>query len=185
MRNFAALAVTAAMFVAAPAYAASYTTDTVTFSGVGDQIGSTFDQVTLGGVSGTFTNPGVYALNNISFVVGINANSLATTSGIFSNLITIGSSSYTYNVPYTITIGAPIDVITFNASTVTLGGYTFTVNPLTLSTGNTTTGVLTANVATAAAVPEVATWAMMLAGFGMIGFAARRRQSVKTAVTFA
>jgi hypothetical protein len=30
-------------------------------------------------------------------------------------------------------------------------------------------------------VPEPATWAMMLAGFGMIGFAARRRQNVKVA----
>lgn len=36
-----------------------------------------------------------------------------------------------------------------------------------------------------AAVPEPATWAMMLAGFGMVGFAARRRSSVKTTVTFA
>ena len=35
------------------------------------------------------------------------------------------------------------------------------------------------------AVPESATWAMMLAGFGMIGFAARRRSSVKTTVSFA
>lgn len=38
---------------------------------------------------------------------------------------------------------------------------------------------------TIAAVPETATWAMMLAGFGMIGFAARRRTSVTTAVRFA
>lgn len=36
-----------------------------------------------------------------------------------------------------------------------------------------------------AGVPEPATWAMMLAGFGMIGFAARRRQSVKTTVSYA
>lgn len=35
------------------------------------------------------------------------------------------------------------------------------------------------------AVPEPATWAMMLAGFGMIGFAARRRSMVKTSVTYA
>ena len=35
------------------------------------------------------------------------------------------------------------------------------------------------------AVPEPATWAMMLAGFGMIGFAARRRPLVKTAASFA
>ena len=37
----------------------------------------------------------------------------------------------------------------------------------------------------AAAVPETATWAMMLAGFGMVGFAMRRRSSVKTTVSYA
>lgn len=37
----------------------------------------------------------------------------------------------------------------------------------------------------AGAVPEPATWAMMLAGFGMIGFAARRRSSVKSTMRFA
>lgn len=38
---------------------------------------------------------------------------------------------------------------------------------------------------TIAAVPEPATWAMMLAGFGMIGFVARRRQPVETTATHA
>lgn len=40
-------------------------------------------------------------------------------------------------------------------------------------------------VATAGAVPETATWAMMLSGFGLIGFAVRRRQSVKTIASYA
>lgn len=44
---------------------------------------------------------------------------------------------------------------------------------------------VTAERTAVAAVPETATWAMMLAGFGMIGFAARRRQSAKTTVRFA
>lgn len=35
------------------------------------------------------------------------------------------------------------------------------------------------------AVPEPATWAMMLAGFGMIGLAARKRSAVKTTVAYA
>lgn len=34
-------------------------------------------------------------------------------------------------------------------------------------------------------VPEPSTWAMMIAGFGMVGFAARRRQSVKATVAYA
>ena len=37
---------------------------------------------------------------------------------------------------------------------------------------------------TTGAVPEPATWAMMLAGFGMVGFAVRRRQSVKTTIAY-
>lgn len=35
------------------------------------------------------------------------------------------------------------------------------------------------------AVPEPATWAMMIAGFGMVGFAMRRRQKMSTIVRFA
>jgi hypothetical protein len=38
---------------------------------------------------------------------------------------------------------------------------------------------------TTSAVPESSTWAMMLVGFGGIGFAVRRRPSVKTSVHFA
>ena len=36
----------------------------------------------------------------------------------------------------------------------------------------------------AAAVPEPASWAMMIGGFGLVGGAVRRRQAVRTAVSF-
>ncbi len=39
--------------------------------------------------------------------------------------------------------------------------------------------------AVAAAVPEPTTWAMMLVGFGSIGYAMRRRSKVRTTVQFA
>lgn len=42
-----------------------------------------------------------------------------------------------------------------------------------------------ANASAVGAVPETATWAMMLAGFGAIGFAMRRRQKVVTRVSYA
>jgi hypothetical protein len=41
------------------------------------------------------------------------------------------------------------------------------------------------NVAFNSAVPEPATWAMMLGGFGLIGAAMRRRKAVRPSVTFA
>ena len=37
---------------------------------------------------------------------------------------------------------------------------------------------------TAGAVPEPATWAMMLLGFGMVGFAMRKRSNVRTKVSY-
>lgn len=41
------------------------------------------------------------------------------------------------------------------------------------------------NLATTSAVPETATWAMMLAGFGIIGFGLRRRTKTAGRVTYA
>ncbi|WP_425229872.1 PEPxxWA-CTERM sorting domain-containing protein [Sphingomonas sp.] len=46
------------------------------------------------------------------------------------------------------------------------------------------TGSITA-VPAVGAVPEPASWAMMIAGFGLAGFALRRRQKVVTRVTYA
>lgn len=60
--------------------------------------------------------------------------------------------------------------------------YSFTISPF---AGNPDGFFVDVTNIVTGAVPEPATWAMMLAGFGMIGFAARRRSSVKTAVSFA
>ena len=56
---------------------------------------------------------------------------------------------------------------TFNLSSITSGAATITIS------------------AAAGAVPEPATWAMMLVGFGGLGFAMRRRAKVVTRVRFA
>lgn len=46
-------------------------------------------------------------------------------------------------------------------------------------------GAATLLVSEFGAVPEPATWAMMIVGFGMIGFAMRRRSNVRTTVSYA
>ena len=45
-------------------------------------------------------------------------------------------------------------------------------------------GVFLDNISISA-VPEPATWAMMLVGFGMVGFAMRKRSNVRTTVSYA
>ena len=63
------------------------------------------------------------------------------------------------------------------------GQYTLTING-----NNRGTGVLDGSITIAQAVPEPATWAMMLFGFGAVGFGMRRRRSAdkgKVRVRFA
>ena len=66
-------------------------------------------------------------------------------------------------------------------------GFAYTTNSVLNSYGFETspdTGI-TATTAIPAAVPEPATWAMMLVGFGAVGFALRRRKSERGAVPLA
>ncbi len=55
---------------------------------------------------------------------------------------------------------------------------------ITTLTGGFASGSVTASSSAVAAVPETATWGMMILGFGMIGGAVRSRKT-KTAVSFA
>lgn len=67
-------------------------------------------------------------------------------------------------------------------------GYAFTTNNTLNSYAFETTAntAITATTAVAAAVPEPATWAMMILGMGVVGFAMRRRKkNVTTTIRFA
>ena len=69
------------------------------------------------------------------------------------------------------------------AGTFAVTGNTLTFTaPLTTANG-TRTSVIT--FAGAGAVPEPATWALMLVGFGAVGYGMRRRQKVSTSVSYA
>lgn len=78
--------------------------------------------------------------------------------------------------------GAAINAVTnyqfatLDSLSLYVGSYLYTIGSerITLNIGQ-----------AAAAVPEPATWALMLAGFGLIGFAARRRQNVKATMNVA
>jgi hypothetical protein len=90
-------------------------------------------------------------------------------------------------------LGAGVDLAAFDGSNDTnefrgfnnvflgVGSYTFTTTGTAVGQNGAYGGSLAFN---AAAVPETATWGMMILGFGMIGAAARSRK-VKTAVKFA
>lgn len=95
------------------------------------------------------------------------------------------SGSVLSSVSVTDTFGAYSDPGVYSHYSVTsltgIGSFSFSGQ----ATGNTSIDNLVAVADVAGAVPEPTTWAMMLAGFGMIGFATRRRQQFNTTVAFA
>jgi len=105
-----------------------------------------------------------YSLNGASISGDFAADDSAT---IFLNGVQIGS-------------GGGFSFITgFGATT----GFVAGVNMLTfvvLNSGGGPTG-LNVDVSGVAFVPEPATWGLMIAGFGMVGYAARRRRAAVTA----
>ena len=162
-----------ALAATAPAAAVTYTTGTAQFNSLGDTIGSAYDQITLGGVSGSATGLGTYLVNNVTFTVGLNSNTGGDYTGSFTDTATVGGSPYSYTVPYAIHISST-DSITLGGNSFRTDGVVVTFNKLTFSNiGSTATGNLTATVS----VPEPATWAMMIAGFGLVGVGLRRRSA--------
>ena len=187
MRKFAILlAASAATLVAGPAFAATMVTGLggiivpptqtlspgVTFTAAGANTGAyTF----------TITQPNVVVSSSFT-------NAANGTTGLFT-FDSIGLYSYTSATNYT---------LLESGSTGTTANFQFaSLAPFTLNAGNYAvayTGTVTGAPAgvgsnftfSAGAVPEASTWAMMMIGFGMMGFGLRRRKSnVKTTVSFA
>ena len=166
-----AIILTATIALPSVANAQAYTTNTTTFTGVGDEIGSNFDMVTLGSAGGFYTGNGTYLFSNVAFTAGLNSNNNHVVSGTFVGSGNVGNN-FTFPVKYTLDIN--------NVDTLTLGGNYFKVNTVGLhfntltlvSGGDTVFGQLTA---VAGPVPEPAMWGLLLVGFGMVGVAARRR----------
>ena len=113
----------------------------------------------------------LYSIDTANDVLDTQANSAGTLATVGSLGVNLGSRT------------------SFDIS----GSDAFAFNGTTLYRANLQTGALTSlgNTNRAlfgiaiAAVPEPATWAMMLIGFGGIGFAMRRRAKVRTTVSYA
>jgi opacity protein-like surface antigen len=170
-----ALALAALIVVAAsPAYAAPLVFD---FSGPSGTAVFQLDSNPTPDFSQTFLGSDQFSFDNVAGVFGGVAGTASTISfgdGIFSSLsITAANLGFTQFSAPTLFTGSP------NDPTFLTGSYTL-VNPF---FGN---GALSISpAAVTGAVPEPATWAMMLIGLGGIGFAIRRRSKAGASVSYA
>ena len=96
---------------------------------------------------------GTFAADNTVDSIVLNGTTLAASGGSFSSLTSFTSAGGTFNAG--------------------LNTITFTVRNFALNGGNPTG--LFVNIAGTAAVPEPASWALMVAGLGLVGIATRRR----------
>lgn len=115
------------------------------------------DQIFFNAVAGTFG--GSAGTGNISFGTNLIADLNIQSANLGFTQLSTTSALFT----------GPASNPTFNLGTFNLSGG-FTAGP----------AVLTISQAAVAAVPEPGTWAMMLLGFGAVGFAVRRRRSTVT-----
>jgi hypothetical protein len=203
MRKIAlALAAASAVAIAAPANAATL---------VSENFESSLGAFTATGQAGINTGTGYIGCCGTTGSVANMANHFVAfgsgdlPSGLISSPITlVGGTSYTLSFDYA-TLGAGSDTLfalidghTFSASQgannnmdTTFHAYSFTwtatggPSALQFNSGGTISAdAILDNVlltGLAAAVPEPSTWAMMLLGFGAIGFAMRRRRVMQTA----
>ena len=158
-----------------------YETSSDLVLGIGDQIGSLFDKISLGPYASTFVAPEIKFLNPLTFVYGVNTNGPVpyTADGDLTDTITVGTTIKTVSIPFVATIGASSDALSVPSATFVVGGYQFVTLPLTFAdVSDTQTQILEATISAVTVldqgVPEPSTWTMMLAGFAGLGYAGYR-----------
>jgi hypothetical protein len=114
-----------------------------------------------GGYNFSFNEPLTYYSNGVvsGFANGFGGN-------LFGTLNATGNLIFGSDRNFSVTIDQNVGNTTLSFSGVQNASYTTTTTPT-------------------SAVPESATWMMMIAGFGMLGVGMRRRSNVKTTVAYA
>lgn len=170
---FAAAALVA-LPMSTPAQAASLIGNTVTCTQTNNL--SSFSCSAASATVGTGQEFGVGA-GQSSFALDFDATSL-TISNVSGGIITLGQTIIALNnisSAFTSTSFLNSTISGFDASDVTLSNGLLTLDFRGTSWQASSTASIA--LATAAAVPEPATWATMLLGFGLIGGIMRRRRS--------
>jgi len=185
IRQTAAGALLAATAAAAPVHAVTLETGSYANAGIGSEFVTPYDNFIVTGDTVTVAlayAPVVVSLGTFSFEVGWNCNSCLLTPS-FDALIdlTVDGITKQIDLPYSWYSSGPTDFLAFSTPaplTFDFGSYALEVAVDSLGTlassGSTVYGNLSATV-TASPVPEPASYAMMLAGFGVMAFVAKRR----------
>ena len=169
--------------LATPAAAVHYETFGKPFGGLGGTTpsGQFSDIVDFTTASGIADGPGTYLVDTIDFTVIRHGIAQTITDRLNTEALFFDDPASLVFIPFT--IGYTVTILPSGDETVLFGGNHFVVdgfrialNPLTMSAtlgGATVSGDLTATVT--AAIPEPASWLLMIVGFGITGAGLRQR----------
>ncbi len=187
VRLTAIAALAAAAATAVPAHAIVIGSGSYSNTGIGAEFASAFDNFIITGETVTLaapTGPTHVSLGQYSFEVGPNCMSCSLTPSFDALIdVTVDGVTLQVDLPYAWHSTGPTDYLTFSTPAPmmfdfgNLGLVTIAFDSIgTLSSsGATVYGNVTATVAVTP-VPEPASYALMLAGVGLIGFVGRRRR---------
>ncbi len=187
MRQSATAALVLAAAAAGPVHAVNIETGSYANSGIGSEFASPFDNFVITGDTITValsTTPVAVSLGTFSFEVGANCWSCTLTPSFDALIdVTVDGITHQIDLPYSWYSSGPSDFLSFSTPAPvvfdfdSLGLVTIAIDSIGVlsSSGSTIYGNVNATV-WATPVPEPASYAMMLAGFGVMAFVARRRQ---------
>lgn len=162
MKSIASIALAVAAFVAAPASAATYIqydNSTATFGNTSVTPGTFSDSIDLGSFDGFIQAGQAY---RISGTISTSYQDASTQNIDFSS-VSLNGQNFTLTPSGRFEFGFVSDVAAGAANLLTISG----------SSGTNASYAGTLNIA---AVPEAATWAMMIIGFGFVGGVVRTRR---------
>jgi hypothetical protein len=160
----------------------TFTTGNGYFNMLGLETGypSDYDHLTVTGKSGSISGSGQYDIASLIFAVGYNAWNIHTDTGTVSFDFAVNGNAATLTIPYVINISYQ-DTLSLGSGTLNLtsGGESFNISTLPTIFSNisdSNSQDLFANIS-AAPVPEPESYAMLLAGLGLMVFMVRRKKS--------
>ena len=183
-RIAAGLAALAAIALAPAAQAVTTITSVNTDTGPDGSFTTTFSDVgEVAGPGGIFTE--TLTFTTLAGLLGIRVNTSAddinaqNDTDLTNIFLSGGSIVGQINILPTLSSTDTDEVYRLSALPVTAGEYTLTVQGIPALFNSGFTGQVIFTAAPTSAVPEPATWAMMMLGMGAVGYALRRKRAVE------
>ena len=196
VQRAARIALLAAVVVAGPAYAVSIDVGSYTRTGLGAEFSTSYDTFTITGDKIAIAMPQApvaISLGTFWFEVGPNCYSCTLTPSFDAILdVKVQGATQQLHIPYAWHSAGPNDFLTFSQTTPLMfdfgakGMLVIALDAITTlsSSGGKVYGDLYATASLAPAqlvpVPEPASYALLLAGFGVVGLVVRRRHGALT-----